>query len=59
LNAGIIKLVLGEGDVALGHFERVMRFSPLDPAMGVFVAHVSSAVSGKPLALLTGYPSVL
>jgi adenylate cyclase len=43
LNAGIIKLVLGEGDVALGHFERVMRFSPLDPAMGVFVAYVSSA----------------
>ena len=32
--AGMIRLILGEGDAALGHFERAMRMSPLDPETG-------------------------
>jgi adenylate cyclase len=43
LNAGVVRLLLGEGDAALDHFERVMRFSPLDPATGAFVSYCGAA----------------
>jgi adenylate cyclase len=43
LNAGVVRLLIGEGDTALKHFERVMRFSPLDPSTGAFVTYVGMA----------------
>ena len=43
LNAGVVRLLIGEGDTALKHFERVMRFSPLDPSRGAFVTYVGMA----------------
>jgi adenylate cyclase len=48
-NAGIVRLILGEGDVALGHFERIVRFSPIDPATGAFVTYAGLAhvISGR------------
>ena len=39
----MVKAILGEGEAALGHFERAMRLSPLDPAMGAFIAGTSGA----------------
>lgn len=47
--AGMVDCYVGEGDAAIGHFERAMRLSPLDPGMsalivGTGVAHV---VSGR------------
>jgi len=35
--AGMIRSFVGKGDAALGHFERAMRISPLDPGMGAFI----------------------
>jgi adenylate cyclase len=35
--AGMIKCFVGKGDAALGHFERAMRISPLDPGLGAFI----------------------
>jgi adenylate cyclase len=35
--AGMIRSFVGKGDAALGHFERAMRISPLDPGLGAFI----------------------
>ena len=47
--AGVVKAILGDGDAALGHFERAMRISPLDPATGAFISGISGAhlISGR------------
>ena len=47
--AGNIRNILGDGDRALGHFDRVMRISPLDPATGGFIACTGAAhlVAGR------------
>ena len=42
-NAGTVKLIIGESDSALKHFERVMRISPIDPATGAFVTQAGWA----------------
>ena len=54
-NAGTVKLIIGESDSALNHFERVMRISPIDPATGAFViqagwAHLVSSRYEEALA---------
>ena len=41
--AGVVRCILGEGDAALGHLERAMRISPLDPAMSALVAFAGLA----------------
>jgi tetratricopeptide (TPR) repeat protein len=43
--AGNLKNVLGEGDAALGHLERAMRLSPIDPFKCAFVAGIGMAHS--------------
>jgi adenylate cyclase len=44
--AGVVRGILGEGEAALGHFERAMRISPFDPAMSAFVAGAAGAHLG-------------
>jgi adenylate cyclase len=34
---------IGDGDAALGHFERAMRISPRDPNMAAFIAGMGGA----------------
>ena len=48
--AGYVKGVLGDGDAALAHYQRAIRISPIDPAMGAFVASVGMAhlIAGRP-----------
>ena len=48
-SAGLVKSILGEGDAALGHFERAMRISPLDPGRSAFIAGTGGAhlISGR------------
>jgi adenylate cyclase len=41
--AGHVKVILGDGDAALAHFEQAMRISPLDPAMSGFIAATGAA----------------
>jgi adenylate cyclase len=47
--AGMVTAIVGKGDAALGHFERAMRISPLDPGMGAYVVGTGLAhmVSGR------------
>ena len=47
--AGMISSFVGKGDEALGHFERAMRISPLDPGMGALIVGtgVAHMVSGR------------
>jgi adenylate cyclase len=47
--AGNIRAILGDGDAALGHFERAMRISPLDPGTSGFIACTGAAhlVAGR------------
>ena len=53
--AGMVDCFVGEGDAAIGHFERAMRLSPLDPGMsalivGTGLAHVVSGRYDEALA---------
>jgi len=41
--AGNVKAILGDGDSAIGHFERAMRISPLDPGTSGFIACTGAA----------------
>ena len=41
--AGAIRGILGDGEAALGHFERAMRISPLDPGMSAFITGAAGA----------------
>ena len=41
--AGYIRLIVGDGDAAIAHFERAIRLSPLDPGMSVLIVGTSSA----------------
>lgn len=43
LLAGALKNYLGEGDAAIGHLERAMRLSPIDPFKCAFVAGIGVA----------------
>jgi adenylate cyclase len=47
--AGMVRSLVGKGDAALGHFERAMRISPLDPGMSAFIVGAGFAhlVSGR------------
>ena len=47
--AGMVSAIVGKGDAALGHFERAIRISPLDPGMGAYVVGTGLAhlVSGR------------
>ena len=47
--AGIVRAIVGDGEAALGHFERAMRISPLDPGMSAFITGAAGAqlVCGK------------
>jgi len=47
--AGMISSIVSKGDAALGHFERAIRISPLDPGMGAYVVGTGLAhlVSGR------------
>ena len=47
--AGMVSAIVGKGDAALGHFERAIRISPLDPGMGAYVFGTGLAhlVSGR------------
>ena len=49
LCAGNVRSILGDGDAALAHYERAIRISPLDPAMGAFIASTGGAhlVAGR------------
>jgi adenylate cyclase len=53
--AGMVRSFVGKGDAALGHFERAMRISPLDPGMGAYIvgtgmAHIIAGRYGEALA---------
>lgn len=43
LAAGALKNFLGEGDAALGHLERAIRLSPIDPFKCAYVASIGFA----------------
>jgi adenylate cyclase len=43
LLAGALKNFLGDGDAAIGHLERAMRLSPIDPFKSAFVAGIGVA----------------
>lgn len=43
LTAGALKNFLGEGDAALGHLERAIRLSPIDPFKCAYVASIGFA----------------
>ncbi len=43
LSAGMMRTIVGDGDVAIAHFERVMRLSPLDPAMSALIVGAGAA----------------
>jgi adenylate cyclase len=47
--AGMVRSIVGKGDAAVGHFERAMRISPLDPGLGAFIVGTGLAhmVSGR------------
>jgi adenylate cyclase len=47
--AGMVNCFVGRGDAALGHFERAMRLSPLDPGMSALIvgAGLAHVVSGR------------
>jgi adenylate cyclase len=47
--AGMIESYVGNGTVALGHFERAIRLSPLDPGMGALLVGtgVACVVAGR------------
>jgi adenylate cyclase len=47
--AGMVRSFVGKGDAALGHFERAMRISPLDPGIGAFIvgAGLAHIISGR------------
>ena len=47
--AGIVRALVGEGDVAIVHFERAIRLSPLDPGMSALVygMGISHFASGR------------
>ncbi|MDM0114367.1 adenylate/guanylate cyclase domain-containing protein [Variovorax sp. J22R133] len=47
--AGNVRNILGDGDAALGHFQRAMQISPLDPGTSGFIACVGAAhfVAGR------------
>ncbi|MGH8674548.1 MAG: adenylate/guanylate cyclase domain-containing protein [Burkholderiales bacterium] len=41
--AGYIRLIVGDGDAAIAHFERAIRLSPLDPGMSALIVGTCSA----------------
>jgi adenylate cyclase len=47
--AGMVRSIVGKGEAAVGHFERAMRISPLDPGLGAFIVGTGLAhlVSGR------------
>ena len=47
--AGNVRSTLGDGDLALAHFQRAMRISPLDPGTSGFIASIGGAhlVAGR------------
>ena len=47
--AGMVSMIVGEGDVAIGHYARAMRLSPLDPGMSALIVGtgVAHAISGR------------
>ncbi|ANY83512.1 adenylate cyclase (plasmid) [Microvirga ossetica] len=49
-HSGWIRLIVSDWRTSIDHFQKVMRLSPLDPAMGWFVAGLSWAllVAGRP-----------
>ena len=42
LSSGLVRLLLGEWDVAIDHFARAMRLSPFEPSLFVMQAGTAS-----------------
>ncbi len=41
--AGMVRVIVGDGEAALAHFERAIRMSPVDPTLGAITASISLA----------------
>ena len=42
-SAGVLRAITGDGDAALGHFERAIRISPRDPNLAAFIVGMGGA----------------